>query len=232
MKKTEKITLAFDVYGTLINTHGVLVLLESMIGEKANVFSNLWREKQLEYSFRKGLMDAYEHFGLCTAQALDYADAFLQTNLSASQKQTLLNQYKILPAFDDVIAGLDNIDKERFNLYAFSNGLYDSVNQLLEQAKISQHFDGVVSVDPLKTFKPNPKVYQYFLDQSNSQAKQTWLISSNNFDVLGALNYGLNSVWVKRSAQQVFDFWSKSPTLTLDDLTDLGSNIIQYTEQS
>lgn len=231
MKTTKKITLAFDVYGTLINTHGVLVLLESMMSDRASLFSNLWREKQLEYSFRKGLMNAYEHFGLCTAQALDYADAFLQTNLNASQKQTLLDQYKILPAFDDVIAGLENIDKERFNLYAFSNGLYDSVNKLLEQAKIRQHFDGVVSVDPLKTFKPNPMVYQYFLEQTGSSAEQSWLISSNNFDVLGALNCGFNSVWVKRSEQQVFDFWSKSPTLILSELTHLGSEIIQYSDQ-
>jgi hypothetical protein len=70
--KQMAITLAFDVYGTLINTHGVLTALEGLVGDRAKAFSNTWRDKQLEYSFRKGLMQNYETFAVCTSQALDY----------------------------------------------------------------------------------------------------------------------------------------------------------------
>ena len=66
------ITLAFDVYGTLIDTHGVIVELEKHIGNNASEFSRTWREKQLEYSFRRGLMQNYENFASCTRSALDY----------------------------------------------------------------------------------------------------------------------------------------------------------------
>ena len=65
------LTLAFDVYATLIDTHGVIVALEKHVGAKAHDFSRTWREKQLEYSFRRGLMQNYENFAVCTSNALD-----------------------------------------------------------------------------------------------------------------------------------------------------------------
>ncbi len=220
-----KTTLAFDVYGTLINTQGVLLELQNLIGDQALAFSNLWREKQLEYSFRKGLMESYQHFGICTQQALDYSDAFFNTQLTDQQKAALLSIYKVLPAFDDVITGLSYLSKEQFAVYAFSNGLRESVENLLVHAKIDQYFDGVVSVDDLKTFKPNPKVYEYFLSQTQSTAENTWLISSNNFDVLGALNSGFNTVWVNRTKKQIFDPWGDQPTIVADDLSSLAELI-------
>ena len=99
-------TLAFDVYGTLINTHGVLTALEELVGDKAKAVSNTWRDKQLEYSFRKGLMQNYETFAVCTSQALDYTCSYYGANLSDEQKKDLMGIYRILPAFDDVKEGL------------------------------------------------------------------------------------------------------------------------------
>ncbi|MEC8428964.1 MAG: haloacid dehalogenase type II, partial [Pseudomonadota bacterium] len=64
--------LAFDVYGTLINTHGLVGQLETLVGDRARQFSQTWRDKQLEYAFRKGLMQNYQNFAVCTRQALDY----------------------------------------------------------------------------------------------------------------------------------------------------------------
>jgi len=73
------ITLGFDIYGTLIDPHGVSVKLGELIGDRAPEFSKLWREKQLEYTFRRGLMRDYENFPVCTRNALDYADAVFKT---------------------------------------------------------------------------------------------------------------------------------------------------------
>ena len=79
-----KTTLAFDVYGTLIDTNGVITALEPLVGPKAPAFSEAWREKQLEYSFRRGLMQNYENFAVCTSQALDYTCVFLKVSLTNS----------------------------------------------------------------------------------------------------------------------------------------------------
>ena len=96
------VTLAFDVYGTLIDTHGVVIKLQEFVGDKAEEFSRIWREKQLEYSFRRGLMRRYETFGVCTSQALDYTTDYLGAGLTTHQKAALLAEYRGLPAFDDV----------------------------------------------------------------------------------------------------------------------------------
>lgn len=219
-------TLAFDVYGTLINTHGVLSLLENMIGDKAQNFSNTWREKQLEYSFRRGLMQNYVPFSVCTKQALDYACLAHKIPLSDDQKQQLLEQYKILPAFDDVKKGLEQLKAQNYRLFAFSNGAADAVNTLLETAGISDYFEGVVSADDMKTFKPNPGVYSHFLREANSTGANTWLISSNPFDITGAISHGMRGAWIKRSEDSIFDPWEIQPTTIATDLVDLKAKLV------
>ena len=196
-------TLAFDVYGTLINTHGVLSALHEHVGASAQAFSNTWRDKQLEYSFRKGLMQNYETFAVCTSQALDYTCTFYGANLSGEQKKELLSLYRILPAFDDVKEGLTRLQEAGFRLYAFSNGAAEALEVLLGNAGIRDLFLGVVSVDDIKSFKPNPAVYSHFLRKSKSTGGSAWLISSNPFDVIGAISAGMKSAWVRRSPEAI-----------------------------
>jgi 2-haloacid dehalogenase len=218
-------TLAFDVYGTLINTHGVVSALEELVGDQAKAFSNTWRDKQLEYSFRKGLMQNYETFAVCTSQALDYTCACYGTSLSAGQKQELMSLYRVLPAFDDVAEGLRRLQNSGFRLYAFSNGAADALEVLLNNAGIRELFLGVVSVDDIKSFKPNPAVYSHFLRQSQSTGGSAWLISSNPFDVIGAISAGMKSAWVRRSPEAIFDPWGIEPTITVNNLLELDKKI-------
>ena len=130
------ITLAFDVYGTLIDTHGVVETLQDIIGSKASAFSNTWRDKQLEYSFRRGLMQNYASFAVCTSDALDYTCSYYNTPLTDEQKSDLLALYRVLPAFKDVKEGLARLQAAGFRLYAFSNGSTDALEMLFEAAGI------------------------------------------------------------------------------------------------
>lgn len=216
------VTLAFDVYGTLIDTHGVVVKLQEFVGDRAEEFSRVWREKQLEYSFRRGLMRCYENFGVCTRQALDYTNAYLDAGLTSDQKAVMLAEYRCLPAFDDVKESLVDLKADGHSLYAFSNGAADAVEGLLKAADIREMFDGVVSVDDKQTFKPNPDVYEHMLEAASASAKDTWLISSNPFDVIGAVSYGINGAWVQRSNKLIFDPWGIDPTSTITSLRDLA----------
>ncbi len=215
------LTLGFDIYGTLIDPHGVVIKLSETIGDDAVAFSKLWREKQLEYTFRRGLMQRYENFAVCTRQALDYADTVMQTGLDDATKQSLLQTYRVLPAFDDVRSSLQIISEKGFRLFGFSNGVAEAVQGLLEQAGIDQYFEGVVSVDSIQTFKPSPEVYRYFLDCTGSEAEDSWLVSSNPFDVMGAVSFGMNAAWLKRAATAVYDPWEIPPTLEIENLTSL-----------
>lgn len=224
------ITLAFDVYGTLINTHGLLSQLEEMIGDKAQPFSNTWREKQLEYSFRRGLMKSYLPFAECTRSALEYACKLHQVGMSTDQKSGLLSLYAVLPAFQDTLDGLAALNQNQFRPYAFSNGTEAAVRKLLQHSGTEPYLLDIISVDPLKTFKPDPVVYEYFLQRSVSSKEQSWLISSNPFDVIGALNFGMKAAWVKRSELSLFDDWEVTPTLVVDSLERIGEQILEAAE--
>ncbi len=218
-------TLAFDVYGTLIDTQGVVTLLQELVGDKAKAFSNSWRDKQLEYSFRKGLMQNYETFAVCTSQALDYTCASYGATLSAEQKKELMAIYRVLPAFDDAEEGLNRLKGAGNRLFAFSNGAADDLEILLNNAGIRGLFLGVVSVDDLKSFKPNPAVYSHFLRKSGATGGEAWLISSNPFDVIGAISAGMKSAWLRRSLEAIFDPWGIEPTITVSSLVELDDKI-------
>lgn len=221
-------TLAFDVYGTLINTHGVVTELEGMVGDRAQLFSQTWRDKQLEYTFRRGLMQQYQHFGICTAQALDYTCAHLNEDLSSDQRAALLEKYRALPAFDDVVSGLTQLKQAGHRLFAFSNGVPDGIEAVLGNAGIRDFFDGAVSVDPMQTFKPSPIVYQHFLDSTSSKTANTWLVSSNPFDVIGAVAVQMRAAWVQRSAASIYDPWEIPPTFTIEGLDALQAQLAEH----
>jgi 2-haloacid dehalogenase len=220
-------TLAFDVYGTLIDTGGVMVALEKFVGERAAEFSRVWREKQLEYSFRRGLMQNYENFGVCTGNALDYASAYFKVPFSQKDKGKLMGAYEVLPAFNDVGEGLARAKKLGFRMYAFSNGSADAVETLLKNAGIREYFMGVVSVDEMKSYKPNPGVYSHFLRKAGACGAHAWLISSNPFDVIGAISFGMRAAWVKRSPDALFDPWGIEPTLTVNSLLNFAEQLNQ-----
>ncbi|RBP51092.1 haloacid dehalogenase type II [Arenicella xantha] len=227
-QSSQTLTIAFDVYGTLIDTQGVLASLEAVVGDRAGLLSETWRSKQLEYSFRRGLMRRYVDFATCTSHALDFACQQHGVSLSAMQKQRLFDSYRNLPAFNDVRAGLTLLVNAKVNLYAFSNGSTNAVQELLHNAGIRDLFLDTVSCDDVMSFKPNPDVYTHFLTTSKASVSSAWLVSSNPFDVIGAMSAGMQAVWVQRSSAAVFDPWGMEPTLTISSLNELYQELIVY----
>ena len=122
---SKPITLAFDIYGTVIDVHGVTAALEAHVGVRASEFSRLWRQKQLEYTFRRALMQKYQDFNVCIRQSLAHACAAFSLELSPVDVETLLEQYLRLPIFPDVEEALSRLRDAGMRLYAFSNGRPD-----------------------------------------------------------------------------------------------------------
>lgn len=220
-----KTALAFDVYGTLIDTAGVVAKLEGLVGADARAFSDLWRDKQLEYSFRRALMKRYRDFAVCVGESLDYCAARFSVTLTPEGRQSLLDAFSVLPPFDDALTCLDEFDAGEFDLYALSNGSRNAVKRLLASAGIADRFVDIVSVEEIETFKPDPAVYRHFLKRANVGAEHAWLISGNPFDVIGALSAGLHAAWVKRMPSAVYDPWDIEPTVTVSSLDELPARI-------
>ncbi len=214
--------IAFDVYGTLVDPLEMNQHLSRLVGEKADLFAQIWREKQIEYAFRRGLMQKYETFTVCTKQALVFAMHTLKVDLSDNDRDWLIEEYQHLRAFPDVVSGLQALKAQGYTTVAFSNGVEPTVRTLLERAGVLPHLDGVVSVDDLKTFKPDPKVYAYLAQRLDRSMHQTWLVSSNPWDVIGAKSAGLKAAWVKRKPDTVFDTWGIEPDIVVGNLEQLS----------
>lgn len=217
----KRFTLAFDVFGTLIDTSGVFGALAPLVGDQALPFMELWRGKQLEYTFRRGLMNKYVDFSICTRQALDYCCLHFLRPLSDLQKGALMDEYSKLPAFPEVQQSLKVLQGDRHRLFAFSNGSARMVSTLMRNANLDGLFHGVVSVENVSMFKPSPLVYQHFNDVAKSEKTDTWMVSGNAFDVIGAMDYGMRAIWVKRSPKMVFDPWGMEPTATVSHIGEL-----------
>jgi 2-haloacid dehalogenase len=213
--------LAFDVYGTLIDPFHMEMHLRGVFGEKAKEASELWRGKQLEYSFRRALMKKYLNFDICTAQALRFVCCHFGVSPSDEILRGLLKLYLELPVYSDVPEALTKLKERGFKLLACSNGTEDAVRGLLNYAGVLPRFSGIVSVDKIGTFKPDPAVYEYLVAQSNAPKEKVWLISSNPFDAIGAKACGLRTVWVRRDPKRVFDPWEFEPDLIVTSLEDL-----------
>lgn len=214
--------IGFDVYGTLVDPLQMNQHLRPLIGEHADRFAELWREKQIEYAFRRGLMAKYENFEVCTRQALAYTMITMKAELSDDEQMRLMDEYQNLSAFPDVLDGLTALKSQGHTMVAFSNGVPELVKTLLERAKVLPLLDGIVSVDEIKTYKPNPAVYQHLATRLERPLDQTWLISSNAWDILGAKAAGLKAAWVKRSENKVFDPWGIAPDMVVTNLRALA----------
>lgn len=215
-------TLAFDVYGTLIDPNAVFQKLTEYIPDKAQAVMDLWRAKQLEYTFRRGLMGKHLDFSVCTRQAFQFSCQTFDVHFTESEIESVLAQYKILPAYVDVRKGLQALRAKNILLVAFSNGSKADVTAVLKQAQIFDFFAKVISVETVKSFKPDPKVYEHLVASTNSDKAKTYLISGNSFDVLGAKAAGLKAIWLQRSSKQILDSWEWTPDHVVHQLDEIA----------
>ena len=217
--------IGFDIYGTLVDPLEMNEHLRLFTEEKADRMGELWRDKQIEYTFRHALMRKYESFGVCTRQALVFAARALGVELSEEDQEKLIEEYQNLRPFPDVLPGIEALKKEGHTLVSFSNGVEETTRTLLERAGVLPHLDGVISVDDVKSFKPDPEVYLYLAQRLERAPGETWLVSSNPFDVIGAKSAGLKAVWVKRKPDAQFDPWGIEPDLVAPDLETLAEKL-------
>lgn len=215
------ITLGFDVYGTLIDTSGIGEALQEHVGDAAPAFAGFWRAKQLEYAFRRGLMERYRDFGVCTRHALDYCCLQFRAPIAEAGRKALMERYLCLPPFADAQPGLASLRQAGFRLFAFSMGRFDDVTALLNHARLREYFAGVISLEAMKCYKPSPAAYTHFVERTATEPADAWLVSGNPFDVLGAVSAGICGAWVKRSPDAILDPWEIVPTAIAEDLPGL-----------
>jgi len=196
--------IGFDVYGTLVDPLGIDAALREHVGDLAERFAATWRERQIDWTFRRTLMGRYVDFDVVTRDAFRITSVMLGVDLRSAEAG-ILDVYRRLPAFADAAGGLSRLAEAGHRLVAFSNGVGATLRGLLGHARLMPPLADVVSVDEVRTYKPSPAVYQHLVERGGQAAERTWLVSANAWDVLGAKAAGLRAAWVRRSARAHWD---------------------------
>ena len=189
--------VVFDAYGTIFDFRSAISSYQKELGRKFSLVSDLWRRKQLEYTWLRSLMGKYVDFNQVTREALEFtldSNGIYDNNL----KKELLNSYKNLTYFPEVPKFLKTLKKKGLVISLLSNGTYDMLNKMVINCNLNQFFDSIFSVDTIKVFKPNPKVYEYAATKLQSRPKDIIFFSSNSWDIAGASSFGFQTIWVNR----------------------------------
>ncbi|HEY1997000.1 haloacid dehalogenase type II [Paraburkholderia sp.] len=188
----------FDAYGTLFDVHSAVMKHADEVGQHAEALSTVWRQRQLEYSWTRTLMNRYVDFWVLTGEALDFALRSYQLEGRAELKKTLMNAYFELSAYEDAAETLRRLREMGKKVAILSNGNDAMLRAAVSAAGIATVLDACLSVDELRIYKPDPRVYQFACDRLGVLPNQICFVSSNAWDLGGAATSGFNAVRVNR----------------------------------
>ena len=213
--------IVFDAYGTLFDVNSAAEKSKDKIGNKWENFANFWRTTQLEYTWLRSLMKKHKNFWQITEDSLDKSMETFQ--IDKSLRNDLLSLYKELSPYPEVKNVLENLKKKSFKLAILSNGTPELLNHLVKSSDLENLFDDIFSVEEVKIYKPDPKVYDIPVNKYKVTKGEITFLSANTWDVSGAGNYGYNSIWVNRnnSVFDKLDYKPKNEVKNLKQFLDL-----------
>jgi 2-haloacid dehalogenase len=211
----------FDAYGTLFDVHAAIARHRAAAGPDAERFSEIWRLKQLEYSWTLTLVGRYVDFWALTERALDYAFARVPS-VDRALRPKLLDAYLRLDAYADARAAVAALKARGLSTAILSNGSPRMLSGAVEASGMAGDLDAVISVDAARVYKPRPEVYALVTDRFGTAPQQVAFVSSNRWDVMGAAAFGFSPLWVNRTRMP--EEYSEGPAIrVVPDLSALPS---------
>jgi 2-haloacid dehalogenase len=190
----------FDAYGTLFDVNSAARAAQDALGEKWHPLAELWRAKQLQYTWLRGLAGHHADFWRVTGDALDFALSTMQLEDSALRAR-LMNLYLVLIAYPEVSDTLKHLKAAGMKLAILSNGTPAMLAAAATNADIVDLLDAMLSVEEVKVYKPHPAVYGLACERLNVIAARVCFISSNSWDAYSAKAFGFRTLWCNRFCQ-------------------------------
>jgi 2-haloacid dehalogenase len=214
--------LVFDAYGTLFDVHSVVATCEALFPGKGAALSQLWRAKQLEYSWLRSLMGRYVDFNQVTREALQYACKALGLVYTDAVLAKLEHAYRTLALFPDTLPTLQQLRRQQPNvkLAILSNGAPEMLEAVVAHNALDAMLDAVLSVDAVGIFKPDPRVYQLACDRLALERDEIGFVSSNGWDAAGVRAFGFTTFWINRTGAPI-DELGVTPDRMLKSLAEL-----------
>lgn len=211
----------FDAYGTLLNVHAAIGRHRDACGPDADRLSDLWRTKQLEYTWTLTLAGQYQDFWVLTERALDFALA-RYPSVDPAIKPKLLEAYFALDAFPDARLVLQSLKARGHRTAILSNGSPRMLAAAVTAAKMDDLLDQVLSVDTLRIYKPRPEVYALVTQAFSLAPNDVIFVSSNRWDIMGATAFGFRCVWINRAGLPD-EYPDQAPRRIITDMATLPS---------
>ena len=213
--------VVFDAYGTLFDVHSAVLRDGHGITGDLRALSELWRQRQLEYTWLRSLMERYEDFRVLAEAALRSAVGQLRLQVSEAQLGDLMRAYLFPSAFSDVKPGLESL--KGIPLAILSNGTPEMLESAVRHNALESSFDEIISVDRVRTYKPSPRVYALGVETFRLRAAEMLFVSSNWWDVAGASSFGYMVCRCNRSKTDIeFLTGATDPTVSrIDQIADL-----------
>ena len=212
--------VAFDAFGTLFDVYSVGLLAEQLYPGKGAALADLWRSKQIEYSFIRSLSGRYKPFWDITRDGLRFAAARLGLELDTVRCTQLMNQYACLSPFPENLGALKALKQAGIPTAILSNGTPGMLEVAIKSAGMHGLFDHVLSVDAVHKYKTSPDAYALAPAAFNCPAERILFVSSNGWDAAGASWYGFQTFWINRSGQPLEQL-DVTPTVQGRQLTDV-----------
>ena len=209
----------FDAYGTLFDVHAAIARHRTVAGPEADRLSEIWRSKQLEYTWTNTLAGRYVDFWSLTQQALDFALARVPS-VDRALRGKLLDAYMTLDAFADARAVLGDLKARGERTAILSNGSPPMLQAAVEAARLAGRLDAVLSVDAIRMYKPRPEVYALATQALAVKPAEVVFVSSNRWDVMGAAAFGFRTAWVNRT-HMPDEYTGSPPPVVLSNLSGL-----------
>ena len=190
----------FDAYGTLFDIHSPTNTIAGELGEKAPAVSDLWRQKQLQYTWLRSLMGEYVDFWQVTGDGLDYALAAHGID-NPGIRQKLMDLYLSIDAYPDAVPTLTALKERGYQTAILSNGSRMMLEAATENSGLAPLLDRVLSVEEVGIYKPDSRVYQLAVDKTGAQPEQICFVSANSWDCAGGANFGFQNAHINRFGQ-------------------------------
>jgi 2-haloacid dehalogenase len=188
--------VVFDAYGTLYDVQSVADVTEDAFPGYGEIITQVWRIKQLEYTWLRSLMQSYRDFSVTTRDSLAYTLRSLGLQYDDETFARIIDKYLYLDLYPDALAALSAM--KGCKLAILSNGSPDMLNALVKNSGLDGVLDATISVDAKKIFKPSPEVYALIEEVLHVPPAEVLFISSNPWDACGAKAFGLNVAWIER----------------------------------